>query len=1271
MHPSTLQSKPKLTKELTTTFIENFNSKHGSGKALRNKKKPSCLVLDDFCIDYHNTNVNSKSERNVQFLKPKTTSVKEFKETGGQTEDILNGENVGIAVKNEIECEKNDKESKDKLKSNEADFDISCQRNEESNGSQKSFNISTQIPKSVNKSRYSKRTRSGKAKHFSGSEHNLKLDKKLQYRSKVNERKRRLKSKSCKPLDGMDDKDGVDRYPRGRGSLEMGIKMQQNKEEFFFEKNWKNLKRSERIKHKRSILTENASAEAHKICKGNANAKVFEGKTGKLDKTNDFLLDEKGGSFKSIRKEKVSKSFENVTKSHNDDDEKEFCCEKNAVGIAMEKHIKDKGIVTKTDKGHGDRMRKEIFPSKSPKKSYNSPEKAQKKKLPFGSMKEKITELCDPKVDRTIKSDTIIRSKIDKDCKMLLCDEPSFQESSFDHIKSQASKVAVLRTAERILGGRIRLLCQESELKRKGNESESRETGIKLPENRNEMGQIQHIFLVKETGMDKLQTGEANKYVRLDLKEAGFTDKIGNKSGKKSVEIEVSASKLREFPGEKCEEENNVIQTVRNRRGKTYLAIVRDKNAGKKKMENNGLLNQRIVNNKSNKIVSIQSTAGTGQQDEEKANKDKVHKSWGQLPMDNGLGSAPGVSDESLQIVGLAKNNLQSIDTGDVKNEAENDSCCDELYLSGTNCNKKENEKRFVCEKKISKSRLEAKMETKEEENNTLLSKDKSDIKSVYAQLSFQRLLASVQAETAKSKVQSRSYNSPKGITKGDRDDEGATEMMQNQRIFENIVVEKPNILGAIKCQERSINENEEKTNREMDDKQPQKGALFFQALQNACEIRSKQSIKSTLNSHSDKSCPGPNVDRHATEDKKILIGFSENFSKKEALSVGSLDGEKLNAKLEEKESCINVEKGSMSLEALEKLKREESGKTESNLQRLSMNEIDEHDSVFALPTEETSSPGNDDFLICSERKYQRMKINSFKAETEHKEKPLKFVSGLKSIEKKMMLLSKEKVSRQNSVIEKSSQQLNDFLKQLHPNHSIKDMGKVEDRSPDFQVNKNLIYHIPGPSECLSLEKTASKHRIVSWPEKVGDSESGIPKRRRKGLKPKRHIPIVKAHHDTHLLNEKVKATLLKFDGRKNGRQNNDLEKTDNSMVKVTELSEGKSPEDKIKQSYIQDLDALKTVYSVGKVRRKAYKHAKLGLRKYPLPNRSRQKYRTDNYAQFLSNILEKKSERQEGNCDMNALKRASSALEQGEELLKQMFDLNKGIFLTRKDVSH
>eukprot|EP00112_Aurelia_sp_Birch-Aquarium-sp1_P024290 Seg762.1 transcript_id=Seg762.1/GoldUCD/mRNA.D3Y31 product="hypothetical protein" protein_id=Seg762.1/GoldUCD/D3Y31 len=62
--------KPTLTKEATSSFIETFNSKNVSGKFLRNKKKPSCLVLDDFYIDYHHdgdSNSSTESSASLEY----------------------------------------------------------------------------------------------------------------------------------------------------------------------------------------------------------------------------------------------------------------------------------------------------------------------------------------------------------------------------------------------------------------------------------------------------------------------------------------------------------------------------------------------------------------------------------------------------------------------------------------------------------------------------------------------------------------------------------------------------------------------------------------------------------------------------------------------------------------------------------------------------------------------------------------------------------------------------------------------------------------------------------------------------------------------------------------------------------------------------------------------------------------------------------------------------------------------------------------------------
>ena len=1294
---SSVNSKPRLTQELTTTFIENFNSRNVSGKALRNKKKPSCLVLDDFCIDYHNTSIESKSEKKRQYLKPKGQAVKQIKEnlddSKTDNENVLSQESENVTA---LPKDRND--IYDVLKSDEkVDKDIFS--NEDIS------EISSEIPETSQKmndeqGRYSKRKRSRKPKRYFGSEFDLHLnfDRKAQPQSKVEENKQK-EIISLKPSNKINAKSASEQKTKEdkcQGTV-VDKKQQNGKASPSVDQDIKSIKRSARIELKRSRKADNELEEVSYL-KGTY---VMGGKRTKLGESPKYLLTKKEKTCDDKQlKELKQKRTVNIDRSSKAATENEIVGSSNEVRnlikscVTPNEHLEKKSIETKNIKTQRS-ARKTV---KSPNKGKSLPKKSPSKILEGGGTGAKESEKSRSQVkeDSDANDEAGTSSEINSDS--LLCHEPSL-EDNFDHVKYLKEKMAVLRQAEKILGGKIKSLNPEDvvEFQKSSMVKGLARKEIGITNDRGMFNDRPELILVKRAGYYVSDKDQAKKIVFLDLKETGLVEYNDVKSGRKSVKIEVSASKL--FKGQNSGHETQTEQvapssssssTVSKESTEICQVSNKDRNVEKNKKEKDSSVASRIIIDRSKGTVSIQSVIPDREKDGTQAFEDRLQNIGNK---GHGASSVFNVLNERTKDVGQHQNDTESSDAGDERTENESDSCIEELCSSETDDNS-HFDKETSIDQKVSQPRPGAAAGLTGNDGDDVLSKSSKDVKSIYAELSFKRLLASVHEETVKthlitSDVGREEERFTKNIDAKAKEIENADNVDKNDVAMSNISELKNEIEDDVikRC-----------------NKQPKKGDLLLLAMQRSYE-RMKKQKNEIVSADENKMTAGCGTSENSSKELFDAVRNDENVKKyerdglaKEMELLDPLDEDNAGTKVDqlkassylEEEQCVNkdgndfqqLKKGRILLDALEGLEIEGHATKEEETPEswvLSEGTVLTQESFSNLqiardPSHKRKETSKSKFVSMPKRKR-----NSFKSKSATKQRPsVDQTSGLKNIERKMMDLSNEKkgFSKQNSLLAKfDSSQINDFITRLHCKVESDSSSDDQDCSRVGEDDGNDLLRSSQNTTCgeYRSKEEQSKHMKGRLMDEPGsnitfqrDEDLHVMERRRKNVEPNRHIKMLKAHPETHLLSENVKATLLQFDGKKNRSRNeckDDLK--EKGAFKESVERERKSSENEAKNTRMYDFDGLTTVYSIGKVR-KSYQQSKVGLRKYPIPTRSWRRRKPN--MRSLDGVFPRKDDTEVPNCEMMMIKRPSAARDEGEELLKKMLKLNKGI-LIRQDI--
>lgn len=1166
LNASAVSTKPRLTEELTTTFIESYNSKHVSGKSLRNKKKPNCLVLDDFCIDYHNTSLDSKVEKKHQYLKPRGAALEinqaneievinhsnKQDNSGVPNEGIDNGGVFTSKIsKNKYMGTKHDGKQ---LSENGAVIVF-----QEASGICEKATQRSQ--ENLNEGRYSKRKRSGKPKRYFDFEFDMNPERKSQNQSKIIESKEKFELVSQKIVNGTELNKSNHSSKEYKGP-EKGKRLDKRQEEQNRSSvDSKSLKRSARIKLKRSL-----SQHAKFLEKKDRDSATIEAKKGKFDGVSKHSISDGEGlklksntilkgdpktaneNGKDVEVKKKKKVMPNKMKNGNEPAMKMFGEMKQLGYKSSLKKGKQRDTVSSKKVSRGSPMKNTQHALSSIAKPENNVMQVEKKGT-------EITRSG----DQEINSD------------MLLCHEPSFLES-FDYKKSMRNRMAVLRRAEMILGGRIKLLERNDVIEfEKMNEKKIIPLrDIDSVSVKKESNEKPVIVLVKQT-LDQGTCGEKTKFVLVDFKEAGVDD-ARKGDGKKSVKIEMTASKLSNVKESNLEmPEQQTLSSAEH-----VNCANKNKNGEKTKKEKEGPIESRIVIDRSKGTVSIESVLPEEQTKELNSREDQPPEN-----SSSNKGNENVLKKNAVSVFNLLNEKARLLGHEDGKNES--DSCIEEVSSSDENNDSIKNCS-FEKTKECQYQRQENKGKPVSQHDSSVRdsSKRNDNVKSIYAQMSFQRLLASVQKETAQAK---KTDNFPE---ENEMDDTLTRKFMN----------------------------------------QPKQGDLFLKALQKECTERMKQGSESSRSYE------------HKTDNGADALPCLTN-----TVLTNELDHNEIEM------MCGEFQEGRVLLDALINTKNGKDGYLEGKGKEQSQKSTShEYDSQLN----------------------KRTKMNSFKTKEARNRPSIKCVSGLKNIERKMVNLRKgsDSFMKQNSMLEKiDTSAINVFIKKIHSFNDDKILYKTSKDSfgPAMvaDVNATLLDdNQPGLDqnccvpceENLKIKKCDGSEGLLCEEKEMNERSKGT---EIKGNRPKRHISNVKGNPETDILRDNVKATLLQFNSNESTKGNNHRSQDSICADIEDEAETGGKNDTKLAKGCLHDADTMKTVYSVGKVR-KAYRQPKIVLRRYPIPKRSWR-----NRTRMLGSALHKKTDLEESDTGTNLFSKLSPAREQGEELLKQMFNLNKGIFIT------
>jgi len=1159
---SPITSKPRLTKEFTTTFIENFNSKNSSGKALRNKN-PSCLVLDDFCIDYHNT-CPEKPEKRKQYLQPKGVAAHGGDKNGNTEKGKVDMECEGKILSRGSEDGTDPSMDKEKrlnaLGKTEVPLNLSnCSASDAV--LQKDSCLAKEIVSEQVENRYSKRSRSEKPKRFFGSEFDLHpgFDKKSPNKTMIDENRKKEPSLAPKPKSKEEGKDkrAKDKLYEKRDTKDESISSHENVNA--------TVKRSARIQLKRSKQDDN-----------------------KLDAISG--ADELSNELQSSKRKKLDASKNEITsspKSHSRNsiqnrDDKERKSENSSANCRQSNHRKptaqnegtkcqsfaanEKGI--DIQKSTRNKAQKAAQSSKMPdkKRMHQKSSEAYLLKQKSASVNESSHERGQVNVCNEANGDKA------NDDDFLLCHEPALNDD-FDCLQNYHKKLAVLMQAETILGGKITLLSQNDniELEKPGRDtfSQSQPPTAKV---------------------ESIQTFKINSKSR-DLAAAS---KIIIDRGKGIVSIQPSP--LNDRGGDKQGEQ--ISESI----------LSDDGNQSDNKHESNSVF--IVINRRPQGMAQdTQFSRVEVHETEAERSKEKICSSVGDGKMKNMAAPKEGSCSQASSIEGGQKT---------IKDDADSD-----------------------------------------------LNRRDNNMESIYAKLSFNRLLASVHEEATKANLRTVNVASGEKFC--------AIRNVINPTVVDVSISDKIQepCSGAPSISESSTqlkNPDVKKCTNELREDD---------LICNLTESRASDRI-SKYHSHSLKE----SIISSKDENDHALVGnasthgdITSTLCTKDEQAC-RLKDDHANLGLERQGETVGKESKVCQtlLDALRALKTDANGTTTKSSPQsgaILPSSIHRQDDVSS-PQSTLSSESKTDFRLT-----RRRNASLFKAKTAGQQHPsFGLISGLRNIEQKMAALSrgqqthlmKYSLLRNIDSIEASNFTKHNTLPGNEVSRNENDIAVVKldvDCKSSLGDKEFTCNDSCNVKENLREEKCKIAEDIKSSPflEGVQNHESCTSKQRRKSLKPMKNSSVLRTHPEkslTHpVLSKNVQAKLLQFDGKKTVTRSRG--KSDSKMV--GQESEGKAwntSENEVKRWCGE---TLATVYSLGKVR-KSYKHTKRGARKYPVPSRSSIRRNPRYCWKVLGKAYSGKEDSEGPSCDLMTAKKPSAAREQGEELLKEILKLNKGILI-------
>ncbi|XP_065071857.1 uncharacterized protein LOC135696407 [Rhopilema esculentum] len=502
-------SKPALTKEYAKRFIQNYNSPHVSGKFLRNKRRQNCLVLDDFYIDYHHTGTNHEDsdgkERQFESTKSNAPDLAIFEEPGLFKEDLFHKEidkelahlipkdtvvvisNKGTtSIPNSKDLKFDNHSSRRKGKPKRCSKYKASEQDEASQDSTQTQGvIDTDI---VMNKRCSKRDKASRPKRFFGSEFLMNLS----------AEKKPIRKK--KPASD----DNLMEYENAKMEEASGIEKQN---EINNKKRLAQSKQTAKAPNEQSLINENCEDGAVGVRKSPRKAKKRsfkpEGESSKklivIDTKRKKLVKIDGGSSKedygvqNAMDDQFQVTLQNKEKTSNNIVDSERESEKQTDRNSS-KSINDLNSEYSEQDGNNVVGCTSVSPLKS--------------KGNFSANGQKVAP------EEKSSKEVIAKEQVSHE--MLICHEAPFDEM-VNREEELLKKQRTRKQAERVLKGKIKVL---------------------------ESKDMAHLARLREIEMLKSLAAQGKKYVMLDLKETGVKESGAVNSGRKAMTIEVSALDL-------------------------------------------------------------------------------------------------------------------------------------------------------------------------------------------------------------------------------------------------------------------------------------------------------------------------------------------------------------------------------------------------------------------------------------------------------------------------------------------------------------------------------------------------------------------------------------------------------------------------------------------------------------------------------------------------------------------------------------------------------
>ena len=502
-------SKPALTKEYAKRFIQNYNLPHVSGKFLRNKRRQNCLVLDDFYIDYHHIGTNHEDsdgkERQFESTKSNAPDLEIFEEPGLSKEDLFDKEidkelahlipkdtvvvisnkgttsipnSKGLIVDNHSSRRKGKPKRCSKYKASEQD-----------EASQDSIQAQGVIGKdSVMNKRCSKRDKASRPKRFFGSEFfmNLSPEKKPIRKKKQTSHDNFMEYENAK----MEEASGIEKQDEINNKKRLAKSKQTAKapnEQLLINEICEDgpvgVRKSPRKAKKRSFKPEGESSK--KLI-------VIDTKRKKLVKIDGCSAKEDYGAQNAMD-EQFQVTLQNKEEASNNIVDSERESEEQPDGNSS-KSINDLNSENSQQDGNDAVGCASVSPLKSKENCSANGQKV--------ASEEKSSE------------EVIAKKQVSHE--MLICHEAPFDEL-VNRKEELLKKQRTRKQAERVLKGKIKVL---------------------------ESKDMAYLARLREIEVLKSLAAEGKKYVMLDLKETGVKESGAVNSGRKAMTIEVSALDL-------------------------------------------------------------------------------------------------------------------------------------------------------------------------------------------------------------------------------------------------------------------------------------------------------------------------------------------------------------------------------------------------------------------------------------------------------------------------------------------------------------------------------------------------------------------------------------------------------------------------------------------------------------------------------------------------------------------------------------------------------